>query len=338
MGPSNKNKTAHRKRRPSQHIMEDQSRQVVREVLPSHWAVHDFDKPDYGIDVVVEIFEKVDETFEALGEFLYVQVKSVKNARVEKVKIYPVNNVARQPWLEDKSRWIEYDVVKFPIETDLLYTVQTMGTSVSVMLFVVDLATRNTYFLCLNDYIDKYLMPSNPGFWDQEAATLYIPVVNILGHKDGETALAFYGKRGKLLSAFSKFQYQRYELEYLFAQLCWQVASNAEFDAGDEAAFAGGIKVVLYFIEQIENLDIWDFSAWVAMIHMKNQIAELQKLLSRDPRELSKDIFHTKMAIDGLWRLLANTNNLFEEIIRERHLPKYIYLFMRADTPPEQYA
>jgi hypothetical protein len=207
MEPSEKNKTARRKRRPSQHVMEEQSRQIVRAVLPSHWVIHDFDKPDYGIDLVIEVFEQVGKTFETLGEFLYVQAKSVTSAKIEKVKVYPVANVARQPWMEDKSRWIDCDVVKFPLETDLLYTVQTMGTSVSVLLFVVDLATHNTYFLCLNDYIDKYLMPSNPGFWDQETVTLYIPAVNILGCAEGETALAFYGKRGKFLSSFSKFQY-----------------------------------------------------------------------------------------------------------------------------------
>jgi hypothetical protein len=74
------------------------------------------------------------------------------------------------------------------------------------------------------------------------------------------------------------------------------------------------------------------------MGHMKSQIEELRKLLTRDPMELSKDVFQTRRAIDNLWRLLANTNNIFEEIVREQHLPKYVYLLARPDSPPEQFA
>jgi len=338
MEHSAKNCSARRKRRPRQHIMEEQSRQIVRSVLPSHWVIHDFDKPDYGIDLVVEVFEKVDDSFETLGEYIYVQAKSVAKAKIETIKIYPVENVSRQPWHEDKGRWMDLEVVKFPLDTDLLYTVQALGTSISVMLFVVDLATRTTYYLCLNDYIEKYLLPSNPAFVDQETVTLYIPTSNILGIERGELALALYSKRGKLLSSFSKFHFQRNELGYLFAMSCWSVTSSTEFDATDEAAFAGSISVVQTFIDQIERLDIWDFSAWPLMRATKAQIVELRELLGRDPKWLSADIIRIKLSIENLWHRLANINNIFEELVREDHLPKYVSLLMSGGAPPEQFA
>jgi len=338
MEQSQKDKSARRKRRPRQHIMEEQSRQIIRSVLPSHWVIHNFDKPDYGIDLVIEVFEQVDDTFETLGEYLYIQAKSVTSAKIEKLKVYPVANVSRQPWMEDKSRWIELDVVKFSVDTDLLYTVQTLGTSVAVLLFLVDLATRKTYFLCLNDYIDKYLLPSHPGFVDQETVTLYIPTFNVLGDTAGARALTFYSKRGKFLSAFSKFQYQRNELEYLFEQPCWSVVSQAEFEGTDAEAFAGGITIVQFFIGQIEGLDIWTFSGWPLMRYLKSQIVELRKLLSKDLQELSQDIFQTRRSIGNCWQTLANMNNIFEELSREQHLPKYIGLLGRADGPTEQFA
>jgi Domain of unknown function (DUF4365) len=338
MGQPEMSQGARRKRRPSQHIMEEQSKHLVRAALPSHWVIHDFDKPDYGIDLVIEVFEKVDNTFETLGEYVYVQVKSVSTTRIEKLKVYPVPNVARQPWTEDKSRWIECDVVKFSIETDLLFTVQSLGTSVSALLFVVDLSKNTTYFLCLNDYIEKYLQPSHPRFFEQETVTLYIPAYNVLGKAEGERALTFYGKRGKFLSSFSKFQFQRTELDYLFAQPCWSFDSNADFDANDAVAFAGGISVVRYFLQQISYLDIWDFSAWALMGLMKSQIVELEKVLSGDVQLLSQDIFQTKRAISNLWWALANTNNVFEEIVREFHLPKYVSLLSLPQAPPEQFA
>jgi len=338
MEQSEKDNSARRKRRPRQHIMEEQSRQIIRAVLPGHWAIHNFDKPDYGIDLVIEVFEQVDDTFETMGEYLYIQAKSVTSAKIEKMKIYPVANVSRQPWIQDKSRWIELDVIKFPIDTDLLYTVQTLGTSVAVLLFLVDLATRTTYFLCLNDYIEKYLLPSHPGFVDQETVTLHIPAFNVLGNQAGERALTFYSKRGKFLSAFSKFQYQRNELEYLFEQPCWSVGSQAEFEGTDAEAFAGGISIVQYFIGQIEELDIWAFPGWPLMRYLKSQIVELRKLLSKDPQKLSQDIFQTRLSIDNCWRTLANMNNIFEELSREQHLPKYVSLLSRADGPPERFA
>ena len=338
MEHSGKDKGARRKRRPRQHIMEDQSRLIIRQAVPSHWVIHDFDKPDYGIDLVFEVFEEVDDTFETLGEYLYIQAKSVSSANIEKIKVHPVQNVSREAWMEDKRRWIELDVVKFPIDTDLLYTVLMLGTSVCVLLFVVDLATRTTYFLCLNDYIEKYLLPSNPRFLEQETVTLYIPTLNVLGDDMGERALTFYSKRGKFLSAFSKFQYQRFELEYLFAPPCWSLESCAEFDAADAVAFAGAISVVQYFIQQIEQLDIWGFSAWPLMTLMKSQVDELWKYLAKGPEELSKDIFHTRRTIENCWRALANINNIFEEISREQHLPKYVSLLMHPGVSPEQFA
>jgi hypothetical protein len=192
--------------------------------------------------------------------------------------------------------------------------------------------------LCLNDYIEKYLLPSNPGFRDQETVTLHIPTVNFLGDDRGETALAMYSKRAKFLSFFSKFHYQRHELGYLFAQPCWSLGSNAEFDATDAAAFAGGICVVLYFIEQVEHLDIWEFEAWPLLPVTKEQISDLRELLARGPAILSKNISLTRTAIDNLWFRLANINNLFEELIREQHLPKYISLLMDSRMPPERFA
>jgi hypothetical protein len=346
MESSGKGKGPRRKRRVIQHIMEESSRQIIRETLPSHWAVHDFDKPDYGIDLVIEVFEKVDDSFETLGEYLYIQVKSEMSVKIEQIKVHPVDNVSRQAWIEDKSRWMAIDVVKFPIETDLLYTVQMLGTSVSVLLFVVDLSTRRTYFLCLNDYIEKYLLPAHPGFLlpahrgflDQQTVTLYIPTANVLGNGRSETALSFYSKRAKFLAFSSKFHYQRNELGYLFAQSCWSVASSAEFEGTDAAVFAGAISVVLYFIEQIEHLDIWEFKAWPLMPVTKEQIVDLRDFLSRGPEQLSRDVSYVKSQIDNLWFRLANINNIFEELTREQHLPKYLSLLMRPDMPPEQFA
>ncbi len=51
---------AHTKRRVRQHIMEEQSYRLFRDLIPDEWAVHEY-RPDYGIDLVVEIFKYIDE-------------------------------------------------------------------------------------------------------------------------------------------------------------------------------------------------------------------------------------------------------------------------------------
>lgn len=208
---------AKKKQRVFQHIMEDESYQIIKKLIPKEWVIREFNRPDYGIDLVIELFDKIDEQItETLGEFIYVQVKSVKHLKVKSEKIYPVGNVAKGKWKEDKSEYAEIDVVKYIFDTNSIFTIQTLGGSVSVLLFLVDIESENVYFICVNDYIDKIILPKNPKYTEQESYTITIPTLNNLVNKEiSNNALKFYGKRAKLLSAFSKFSYQKNELSYL---------------------------------------------------------------------------------------------------------------------------
>ena len=228
-----------RKKRVLQHIMEDGSYQIVKESLPPHWVVREFNRPDYGIDLVIEIFEQVDDAFVTLGEFLFVQVKSVKNAELDQKKIFPVKNVSKSVWEEDKSEWIDLKVVKYDMGTDLLYTVQMQGASVVVLLFLVDLSTKASYFVCVNDYIDKYLYPSNQKFIWQNDVRLYIPASNILSDIPlRDHALTLYGKRAKFLAAFSMFAYQKNEFQNFLRYKSWPVQTYREEVNDEEPPFS----------------------------------------------------------------------------------------------------
>lgn len=55
---------AHTRRRVRQHIMDERLYRVFRDLLPEEWAVHEY-LPDYGIDLVVELFKYIDDTREA---------------------------------------------------------------------------------------------------------------------------------------------------------------------------------------------------------------------------------------------------------------------------------
>ena len=94
--------------------MEDASYQIIKKNIPSEWVIREFNRPDYGIDLVIELFEKTtDENADTLGEFIYVQVKSVLEVVLKEEKIYPVGNVAKGEWREDKSEFIPIDVAKY---------------------------------------------------------------------------------------------------------------------------------------------------------------------------------------------------------------------------------
>lgn len=66
-------------RRPHEHQIEELSRRKFREKCPAAWVVRDLN-PDYGLDMLVDIFE--DD--EATGRSFYVQMKSTREARLDR--------------------------------------------------------------------------------------------------------------------------------------------------------------------------------------------------------------------------------------------------------------
>jgi hypothetical protein len=109
---------ANAKRRPFQHITEDESIDLVKSELPLQWVVRQC-KPDYRIGLVVETFDVVDEAkelCEMLGEHFCIQLKSVRStvfheitvAPRRNVELYPIGaertaQVQDQPWLKQRE-------------------------------------------------------------------------------------------------------------------------------------------------------------------------------------------------------------------------------------------
>src|SRR5690606_20858104 len=169
---------ARRKQRPLQHLMEDESYEIIKNQIPKHWVIREFNRPDYGIDLVIELFELVDENIaETLGEFIYVQVKSIKSIDIKNERVYQVGNVAKGYWKEDKTEYIDLEVVKYQFDTNSIFTIQSLGGSVPVLLFLVDIETKEVYFICLNDYIDKIILPKNPKYGEQASINITIPTL-----------------------------------------------------------------------------------------------------------------------------------------------------------------
>lgn len=314
---------ANAKRRPFQHVMEEESIDVLKSKLPSQWVVRQY-KPDYGIDLVVETFDLIDEPrelSETLGEHFFIQLKSVKSTVFHEIAVAPRRNVELypigvettaqdqdQPWLEtmgnmstDETR---IQVVKHQLETSELVTIQSMGSGAVVLLVIACLDLNRAFFVCLNDYIDKILLPEDPDYASRGSKVINIPVVNeLLRSPSGNYALRFLAKRTKLYSAFQKFNYQSATLEY--------------FGHAPSAILRQALSV---FVQVLKRQQIWnDTEMWRIIRFYKTRLESFELLLADSG--VDKDNLY-KEAVE-LWRCLSLLSRNYEEICREWYLPTY---------------
>ena len=120
----------------------------------------------------------------------YVQLKSIVSSEVTKLRVYPRFNVEKLPLTRNRSEYRDIDVISFRIDVSDLLTIQAMGATMPVLLVLVTLDTKSAYFLCLNDHIDKVILPEDPNFHDQETKTIYVPALNTRRHPAATARLA----------------------------------------------------------------------------------------------------------------------------------------------------
>lgn len=333
---------AHPKRRVYQHIMEDQSLCLVKQLLPDEWVIREY-KPDYGIDLAIELFKYTDEAkdkADALGEFIFVQLKSIRKTQIQKLTVYSKSNVEKFPHSPQKRESLKIDVVPFKIDVNELLTIQAMGVGVPVILFLVCLDINKVFFVCLNDLIDKVLIPESPNFINQESKVIYVPTKNELnGSEKSLIPLLFYAKRPKLYSAFCKFAYQENELSYLLDKL--------SISPSKELLNVSALETILHFIRIILRYDFWESTEmWIAIHYSHKEILSIKNLLeklihnktcsledlllnyqvSADSIDFDSSeyfLFFIRSQISFCWAHLKNLSNIYEEICREWLLPTF---------------
>lgn len=321
------------KRKPESHIIDERAQRAIKELLPDYWTVRDY-KPDYGIDFAVEIFEANNvSSYDTLGEHLFIQLKGTQSATIQKLKLQSRLNVEKYPLPSTRPMnhdLTEIDVIPFQLETSELVTVQRMGASLPVLLIVIDTNSKRAFFLCLNDYIDKVLLPEDPEYAQKGTKTIHIPIRNeITREATSLIPLSFYAKRAKLYAAFQKFRYQQHELRY---------TSNQELEARTK-----------YFAQILLRYDFWSSCRWWFPIYEAHR--HLQDLLNTgspglmkwnhdqvpeefreqtwtdgfsDGEEYSFEEIHRLQEVRILWDQLANLGSIYEEICREWFLPTHL--------------
>lgn len=304
------------KRRSHQHLIDDQGVALLKRLLPEHWVVREY-RPDYGLDFAVEVFQVPSDakaSSETLGEHFFIQLKSTKSPTVGAYKIYGRGNVEKAKEALTDQLVGEINTYRFSLDVAELVTVERMGIAVPVLLVVADLTTERCSFVCLNDYVDKILIPAHDDYRASETRTIHVPADNGIGTDVGTIALRWYAKRAKLIAAFQRFTFQYAELQY---------ARPDEFRALAE-----------YFAQRISQYDFWDDVEMCEIIgHYRDGLRRF--LDSGQPHLLERSIplvdvktfegemddHQKRMDVLMLWRGLSVLPRNYEDVWREWFLP-----------------
>ncbi|MGF1522521.1 MAG: DUF4365 domain-containing protein [Leptolyngbyaceae cyanobacterium] len=322
----------HSKQRSEQHLIDESAQKQLQKLKPYGWVLRDY-RPDYGIDYILEAFQSVKDSsgnkFETLGEHLFIQLKGKKTAKRTTRKLYNRYNIEKAILSEDKLDLVgEVQVISFSLEVSELVTIQRMGAALPVLLLLVELETEACYFICLNDYVEKILIPKfrNGDYASARTRTLHIPTQNIIrDSKTAERIFGWYAKRAKLFAAFQKMVYQYSELKYVTDQL-------------------ERLSLAQHFAKILMRYDFWQYKSWPILCDYGNAIERFlvghetvwsyfepaekgnlfraENLLWNDEKDVEEIRgFAEKSSIIRLWEGLSTLPSIYEETCREWFLP-----------------
>lgn len=318
------------KKQSEQHLIDRAGQDLLRSKLPRHWVLREY-RPDYGLDFTLETFRDGvpagrSTTYEALGEHIFIQLKSVSSATTGKFRIYGRGNVEKAPEkLQRDDLVAEIETSRFSLETSELITVERMGVGVPVLLVIADIEAQRCTFVCLNDYIDKILVPRHDDYKAKASRTIHVPSRNEIGSGPGLLGLRWYAKRPKLFAAFQRFVYQ-------FAELEW-AQNEAELE-----------QLAAYFARRIAAYDFWDdVDMWIPIKWWGDRITRFLSTgeielfgahIPPDKRPADWQPMPRHMHIKELWRQLALLPRTYEDVCREWFLPTG--LGELASAPPSE--
>ncbi|HDS1708394.1 DUF4365 domain-containing protein [Pseudomonas putida] len=318
-----------RKRRSINQVKEEISEQVLRERLPEQWVIHSYGA-DYGIDCVIELFDFLEgdaTVAETLGENIFVQLKGSSSINYGTRRAYHRANVAKGPLTESRDQYDDIPVAKFQLEMSEILTVQAMGVAVPVLLVLVDTISRDAYFICLNDYIDKVLIPEDPLYYEKAHKTINIPLANkITCHEDHLVPLRAYGKRSKMYGAFGTFHYQHQEIR----------RARGKMFVPENMPRENVCSMIKTFTAACLRLDIWKgHEFWKPMDWCH---AELKDILEGIESGLAADNFDAFLEYCDVhvWRRLANLSSMYEELVREWFMPTSLALLCSYPSLPAE--
>lgn len=130
-------------KRADNHIRETSGYKVMESLIPAEWIIRSVTERDYGVDCYIEL---VDEFNRLTGEIAFIQMKAT-----------------------DKIDWrIRDNGFKF-YKVDRSTTNYLSGFKIPAYLFLVDLSTKELFFLSVKEYVaEHYLEYQRPGTFAYE--------------------------------------------------------------------------------------------------------------------------------------------------------------------------
>lgn len=319
------------KARTQSHLNEEKSYEIFKKTLPSEWVFRKY-SPDYGIDLSIELFSETNGKYYTQGEHIYIQLKSMEHLVCKKMKISSRYNIEKLPLLDymlENNESHEIDVIKYKIDTSLLETVEKMGSAVPVLLILVNINTQDVYYICLNDYIEKLIIPQKPQYYKQKSIVLNIPTKNKIDNLAGRSIIEWYAKRPKLFAFFNKVSYQYHELQYSDGDI--ELANHfadivARLDAWSAAKYFPALDFVktkfFYFFEHKKPMGLNVIYDQLKALGWDIDSDEWDSNSIDSPTSLSKSM--EIQQIYEIWRLMDNVGRIFEDVIKEADLPTHI--------------
>jgi hypothetical protein len=315
------------KQRADTHLTEDASEAIVRRRLPPEWVIRRF-HPDYGLDLTIEVFERLSSKIPTMGEFLFVQLKSTRALKQQTIRLRSRANVEKIR--DDETGPVEYelDVVKYVVDVGTIDNARLMGPSTPLMLFVVDVRKEEIYYVCMTDYYDKILEPGGFDFAKQNSITIYIPLSNRLSVPTAVEAMRFFAARAKLYGMFNLAQFQYREARRLLAELTEPV---------NHGSLTMNLGIVERFARRLRAMPIWDRPTIWALLRDYRQrldqiIGEIDgglietvnvgvgRFLSGDDDGLNPLSAYVNLCSMS-WEQFSAIGQTFEDIVREWFLP-----------------
>ena len=327
------------KKRSTSHVVDSTGEALLKRALPAEWVVRPY-QPDYGIDFAVEVFDPAGSGFVTLGEYFFIQLKSHSKAKWVKKDVYARFNVAKAPLSEDVDKSTSISVIAETLDTAELQLARSMGPAAPLLLVVADIKKKNVHWICLNDFVDKVLIPETGNQLSAQAShTVHLPKFNRIERSDyALVPLRFMARRAKLYAAFNCFRYQRHEIQSAVQSLRADTAVN-----GLNPSF---LHLAHHFLNTALAYDFWATTyAWpsVQATHIE-VVAVAQRLGSLLSGESLESAYGSCIAglpfstsnkanalesyvtseLVAIFDKLANLGNMFEEICREWYLPTYL--------------
>ena len=278
------------------------------------------------------------EDFVTLGELFYVQLKSSCNVKRVRKKVYARGNVEKMPLKYDRDHSEEMSVIAVPLETAELHLARSMGPAAPVVLVVADVTGSAIYWVWLNDFVDKVLIPraGQEEFYCQKTHTVHLPCFNRISvdiDDDGALVpLRFLARRAKLYAAFNRFRYQRNEIAN---ESCgWLEAGPGHYLPGHNDF----LHMVDHFLRSALAYDFWTTThVWRAIEETHMEVKETATKVARTMSDghampSREERLRLAMYIQSTFDRLANLGNIFEEICREWFLPTSLGMRVEEHT------